>query len=57
MRPADTAVDDMENLNFPIRNDLSSINPWHNCHSAKQWWDWTRGSVKKLASQVKVHGT
>jgi hypothetical protein len=29
MRPADTAVDDMENLNFPVRNDLASIHPWH----------------------------
>jgi hypothetical protein len=29
MRPADTAVDNMENLNFPIRNDLLPIDPWH----------------------------
>jgi hypothetical protein len=35
MRPADTAVDDMENLNFPVRNDLSPIDPWHTCRSAK----------------------
>jgi hypothetical protein len=35
MRPADTAVDNMENLNFPIRNDLSPIDPWHTRRSAK----------------------
>jgi hypothetical protein len=29
MRPADTAIDDMENLDFPVSNNLSSIDPWH----------------------------
>jgi hypothetical protein len=29
MRPADAAVDNMEHLNFPVRNDLSPIDPWH----------------------------
>ena len=33
MAPGDDA-DNMENLNFPIRNDLSSIDPWHTPHSA-----------------------
>jgi hypothetical protein len=33
MRPANAAIDDMENLNFSIRNDLSTIDPWHTCRS------------------------
>jgi hypothetical protein len=57
MRPADTAVDDMEHLNFPVRNDLSPIDPWHNCRSAKCPWKTPHITVKRLISAVKVHGT
>jgi hypothetical protein len=37
MRPADAAIDDMKQLNFPVRNDLSPIDPWHTCGTAKEW--------------------
>jgi hypothetical protein len=57
MRPADTAVDDMENLNFPVRNDLSPIDPWHTCHSEKHKSKTPGVTIKRLILFVKVHGT
>jgi hypothetical protein len=57
MRPADTAVDDMEHLNFTVRNNLSSIHPWHTCRSTKPRWKSLLVTIKRLICFVKVHGT